>query len=379
MISDSVLVDIVGPAMDITERKRAVEALRESEKKYSTLVEHSLTGIYIVQDDNIVFANNRFAEIFRYPREELIGLESWRLVHPEYRDLNKEIMARRLGGEEAPSEYEAKGLTKDGETIWIQRRNTRIEHRGRPAVLGNVVDITKQKRAEEELRKKNEELKNFVDVVSHDLKTPIISIQGFSSRLFKKYQEKLGDKGCMYLEQIKRNARRMEALVSDLLALSRIGQVVHRLRDVPSLEIVRNVTSGLQGRLKENGIGLVVAEDLPVVSCDRERIYQVFENLLVNAIKFTGGVKNPKIEVGYKDRGKFHQFYVKDNGIGIDLKYHRKVFEMFLRLKEIEDEEGTGLGLPIVDRIVNDHGGNVWVESSKGKGAIFYFSLPKAS
>ena len=369
--------DVVEPTPGISERKRAEEALRESEKKYSTLVEHSLTGIYIVQDDNIVFANNRFAEIFRYPREELAGIESWRLVHPEYRDLNKEIMARRLRGEGAPSEYEAKGLTKDGETVWVQRRNTRIEHRGRPAVLGNVVDITKQKLAEEELRKKNEELKNFVDVVSHDLKTPIISIQGFSSLLFKKYQEKLGEKGRMYLEEIKGSARRMEILVSDLLALSRIGQVASRFKDVSSLKMVSNIISGLKGRLKEKDIELVVGNDLPTVYCDEKRIYQVFENLLVNAIKFTGRTKNPKIKIGCQDRGGFHQFFVRDNGIGIDPKYHRKIFEMFLRLKEIEDEEGTGLGLVIIDRIVNNHGGKVWVESEKGKGATFYFTLPK--
>jgi|GEM_PF-6311163 len=111
------VVSMIEPTMEITEPKSAEEALRESEKKYSTLVEDSLTGIYIVQDEKIVFANSKFADIFRYPREELTGIESWRLVHPEYRDLNKEIMARRLRGEEAPSEYEAKGLTKNGETI----------------------------------------------------------------------------------------------------------------------------------------------------------------------------------------------------------------------------------------------------------------------
>jgi PAS domain S-box-containing protein len=370
---------MVQPTPDITECMRPEDALRETEKKYSTLVESSLTGIYTVQDGNIVFANSKFAEIFRYSREELIGIESWKLVHPEYRDLNKEIMARRLRGEEAPSEYEAKGLTKDGETLWIERRNTRIEHNGRPAVLGNVVDITKQKRAEEKLRKINEELRNFVDVVSHDLKNPIISIQGFSSLLFKKYQEKLGEKGRMYLEQIEASARRMEILVSDLLALSRIGQVASRFKDVSSLKIVSNVTSGLQSRLKEKGIDLVVADNLPTIYCDEKRIYQVFENLFVNAIKFTRGAKSPKIEIGCEDGGKFHQLFVRDNGIGIDPKYHRTIFERFHRLKVIEDEEGTGLGLAIVERIINNHGGKVWVESEKGNGATFYFTLPKAS
>lgn len=364
---------------DITERRQAVEALRESEERCSTVVENSLTGIYIDQDEKIVFANNRFAQIYRYPREELIGIHAWSLVHPEDRTLTNQIRARRLKGEDAPSEYVAKGLTKDGETIWINRRNTRIEYGGKPAILGNIVDITEQKRAEEKLRKINEELKNFVHIASHDLRTPIIGIRGFSSRLVKNYKEKLGEKGLRYLERIEASARRMEILVSDLGALASIGRIVSTFQHVSSLEIVNDVTSEIRDRLKEKRIELIVENNLPTIYCDRERIGQVFQNLVVNAIKYMGDATNPQIEIGYKDRGGFHQFYVRDNGIGIDSKYHRKIFEMFHRLKTIKDKEGTGLGLAIVDRIVSNHGGEVWVESEKGKGATFYFTLSKES
>jgi PAS domain S-box-containing protein len=377
--SDGDILGYQGIIRDVTERKLAEEALRESEKKYSTLVENSLTGIYIDQDEKIVFANNRFAEIYRYPKVQLIGIETWRLVHPEDRSLTKQMRARRLSGEDAQSEYEARGLTKDGETIWITRRNARIEYKGRAAILGNIVDITEQKRAEAELRKTNEELKNFVDVVSHDLKTPVIAIHGFASRLLKNYQEKLGDKGSRQLEQIMAGARRMELLVSDLLTLSRIGRLVPTFEHVASREIVRNVISGIQNRIKEEGIEVVVADNLPTIYCDGERIYQVFENLLVNAIKFTSDVKKPKIEIGYEDGGDLHLFYVKDNGIGIDPEHHLRIFEMFHRLRLKEDREGTGLGLAIVDRIVKNHDGKVWVESEKDKGATFYFTVPKRS
>jgi PAS domain S-box-containing protein len=368
-----------GVDKDITKRKHGEEALWHSEKKYSTLVENSLTGIYIDQDDKIVFANHRFAEIYGYSKEELMGLEPWRLVHPEDRPLTDQRRTRRLKGEAVPSEYLARGMTKTGETIWIARRNALIEYEGRPAILGNIVDISRQKHAEEELQKINEELKNFVHVVSHDLRTPIISVQGFSRRLFKSYQNKLGDKGRQYVSQIESSARRMEVLVSDLLELSSIGRVVSTFKDVPSHEIVGPVISGLQDRLKEKGIELVVAQNLPTIHCDGERIYQVFENLIVNAIKFMGDTEDPKIEIGNEDREAFHEFYVRDNGIGIDPKWHQKIFESFHRLKEIEDQEGTGLGLAIVDRIVNNHGGKVWVESEKGKGATFHFTLPKTS
>jgi len=193
-------------------------------------------------------------------------------------------------------------------------------------------EITERNRVEEELRKTNEKLKNFAHVVSHDLKTPIISIQGFSARLLKSCQEQLGEKGRRYVSQIQTSARRMEVLVSDLLTLSMIGRVVSAFTDISSLDLARKVTAGLGAILKEKGIELAVAETLPEIRADGERIYQVFENLLVNAIKYMGDTENPKIEIGYDDNGAFHQFYVKDNGIGIDAKYHRKVFEMFHRL-----------------------------------------------
>lgn len=362
---------------DITERRRAEDKLRESEEKYGTLVENSLTGIYIDQDGKIVFANNRFAEIYRYPREDLIGMESWRLVHPEDRPLINQIRLKRLAGKEAPPEYEARGLTGAGETIWINRRNTCINYKGRPAILGNVVDVTEQRQAEEQLRKINEELKNFIHMVSHDLKTPIISVQGFAARLLKNYQEKLGDKGRNYLERIKSSACRMEMLISDLLALSKIGRVASTFENVSALEIVKEVISNLRYRMKENGIEVVVSPNLPVIYADQVRLYQVFENLLVNAAKYMGDTKNPRIDIGYEDKGGFHRFHVRDNGSGIDPQYHRKIFEMFYRLKETKAEDGTGLGLAIVDRIVRNHGGRVWVESEKGKGASFYFDLPK--
>ncbi|MBW2645323.1 MAG: PAS domain S-box protein [Deltaproteobacteria bacterium] len=366
---------------DITERKQREEEVRESEKKYSTLVENSLTGIYIDQDEKIVFSNNRFATIYRYPKEELIDIETWRLVHPEDRALTAEMRALRLKGEDAPLEYEAKGLTKGGDVIWIRRRNRRIEYKGRPAILGNIVDITEQRQAEEELRKMNEELKNFVRIVSHDLKTPITAIQGFSSRLLKQYQDTMEEKDVRYLEQIKASAHRMEVFVADLLALSRIGRVASHFEDVPSLEIVKEVVSNLQDRLERNRIELAIAHNLPTTYCDSERVYQVFQNLLVNAIKYMGDTAHPKIKIGYEEGKEFHQFYVSDNGAGIDSKDHRKIFEMFQRVETIRklgDEEGTGLGLTIVDRVVRNHGGEVWVESEKGKGATFYFTLSKS-
>jgi PAS domain S-box-containing protein len=139
-------------------RQGADDAVLASEERYGTLVENSLTGIYIDLDGKIVFANKKFAEIYRYPRAELIGMESWKLVHPEDRALTDQIRAKRIKGEDAPSQYPARGLTKDGQTIWVLRRNTRIDYEGKPAILGNLVDITESRRAEEALRESTRRL-----------------------------------------------------------------------------------------------------------------------------------------------------------------------------------------------------------------------------
>ncbi len=149
----------------IGEQHRAQKEVRESEEKYSTLVENSLVGIYIDQDGKILFCNNKFAEIYKYSRDEIIGIESWRLVHPEDRPLTDERRAKRLKGEEVPSEYEARGLTRDGKTIWVARRNTVIEHMGKPAILGNIVDITGRKLVEERLKDNQKRLRTILDSI----------------------------------------------------------------------------------------------------------------------------------------------------------------------------------------------------------------------
>jgi PAS domain S-box-containing protein len=201
---DGVPVGSVHVVRDITRQKRTEKAVRESEKKYSTLVENSLTGIYIDQDGKIVFANSRFAEIYGYAKDELMDMESWKLVHPQDRALTDEIRRKRLKGEGAPSEYEAKGLTKDGETIWIVRRNTRITFGGKPAILGNIVDITMRKKAEEALRASEEDwrksfnaLEDIMLIVDRDYTVRRINDRGL--QLFRKSREEAVGEKCYRL------------------------------------------------------------------------------------------------------------------------------------------------------------------------------------
>lgn len=359
------------------EKIRQLESEVSRLRDYETLVEHSLTGIYIDQGGRIVFANERFAEIYGYSREELIGMESRELVHPEDRALANKIRRKRLRGSKAPNEYEARCVTKHGETLWVRRRNTTVSYKGQPSILGNVVDISGQKAAEEELLKFNEDMKNLLQVVSHDLRTLVVSMHGLASRLLKTHKSKLDKKGQEYLERTMDCAERSEALIKDLRSVSRIGRIKPRFGECSIGEIVGKIVSYLEPRLREKEIELVYGKGFPVLRCDEERVYQVFENLIVNAVKYMGRPPHPRIEVGYQDAGEFYRFFIKDNGMGIDPADHEEIFKKFKRLKEAKKQEGTGLGLSIVKDIVENHGGRIWVESEKGRGSTFHFTLPK--
>jgi len=359
-------------------RKRAEEALRESEERFRNIVEGSQAGYcFIDKSGRFQHCNDAWLRMHGYAsRDEVVG-QHFTLTQAE---ANKEQAERNfknlLEGEPIPS-GESISRCKDG-CIAYHTFSANPVVKGGEVVGAELffIDISKRKQAEEKLRNINEELKSFSHIVSHDLKTPIVFIQGFSSFLLEGYGDKMDEKGRMCLERIQANANRMEALISDLLALSRIGKVVSTFEEVSFSEIVENVLSNLQDRLNETGVEVILEDHFPSVYCDGERIYQVLDNLLVNAIKFRDRTKSPKIQIGHEDKEEFHQFFVRDNGIGIDAKHHVRVFERFHRLRETNDVEGTGLGLSIVERIVNNHGGKIWVESERGAGSTFYFTIP---
>ena len=365
---------------DVTERARLQEEIRESRDFMDTIFKTSVDMVATTDERGIItFVNRAMERIAGYKEEDLIG----RHVSEFYdrgRERAKDIMGTLTTGRPL-EDYRMSFLSKRGREIPTSFSGASLkDSQGRViGALGFLRDISRRVKAEEELQKKNKELENFVYIVSHDLKSPIVSMQGFSSMLLNEYHEKLGAEGKRYIERIRANASRMEVLISDLLALSRVGRVVGAFKDVSSLEIANRVCKSLESRMEESGTEVFIGDNLPTIRCDGERIYQVFENLLVNAVKFTGGAEKPKIEIGHEEREGFHRFHVRDNGIGIDPEYHRKIFEIFHRLNEIEDNEGTGIGLVIVERIISNHGGKVWVESEKGKGATFYFTLPRVA
>jgi len=235
--------------------------------------------------------------------------------------------------------------------------------------------VDELQRATLQLEAKNRELNTFVYTVSHDLKAPLVSLQGMTDLLLQDHSEKLDGKGHHYLERLRVNVQHMERLISDLLALSRAGREGQPPEEVSLDEVLDGLMAEYSEKIQSRGIR-VTRHPLPTLWGIRTQIEQVMANLLGNAIKYLGATSSPLIEIGARDEGETVECYVRDNGIGIDPAYHEKIFEIFQRLKETE-AEGTGVGLAIVKKIIEGVGGRTWVESAKGQGATFYFTWPK--
>ena len=244
-------------------------------------------------------------------------------------------------------------------------------------------EITGRKKAEEALRdyatqleRSNKELDDFTYIVSHDLREPLRSMDAFSKFMIDDYGNKLSGQGKDYLERIRANAGRMGNLIEGLLEISRIERKKNPFEEVQVQELVNEVKLRLEYAIEERNVEIVVRDKLPKVFCDRVRFTEVFVNLVSNAIKFNDK-PSPHIEIGSSQKGNYCEFYVKDNGPGIKEQYFDKIFEIFQRLGKREEHEGTGAGLAITKRIVQMHKGEIRVESKIGKGATFYFTIPK--
>jgi PAS domain S-box-containing protein len=368
---------------DITERKQAEEALRESEEKYRTLVEKANEAIVIVQDGVFVFTNRRTSDLVGVPAGDLEGKPFIDFVWPEDRELLIANYRKRIAGETVRDAYDCRIIGAGGRLTWIFLSAAVIRWKGKPATLNLLTDITERKQAEEEVRRKakelqekNDELTRFTHAVAHDLRSPLVTIQTFQGHLERDIRSRDAARVEEDLGFIRNAADKMGRLLDDIRRLSRVGHITNPSEEAPLQAIVKEALDLVAGRITGRGVKVQVTEEPVVLYGDRTRLVEVFLNLVDNAVKFMGDEPAPRVEIGVEQTGEELVLHVRDNGIGIDPQVQPLLFSLFHKLDP--KMEGEGIGLALVRRIAELHGGRIWVESEGlGKGTTFRFTLAK--
>ncbi len=370
---------------DITERKRMEEVLRESEEKFKSLVTHAPIGLSTFNNKGkYEYVNPKFTEIFGYTLEDLPTGKQWlekAYPDPGYRRKVlacwKEDSDAAKTGKAPPRVFTV--TCKDGSTKEILFKRVALTDKSH---LVTCEDITERKLAEEALKEKTEELaqsnrdlEQFAYVASHDLQEPLRMVTSYVQLLAKRYQGKLDSNADDFINFAIEGAMRMWNLINDLLAYSRVGTRGHSFEPVNCETILQEALHNLKVAMEESGAA-VTHDSLPTVMADRSQLVQLFQNLIGNAIKFIGK-DPPRVHVSVKRSGNGWTFSVRDNGIGIVPEHAERIFIIFQRLHGRQQYPGTGIGLAICKKIVEHHGGRIWMESEPGKGATFYFTLPE--
>ena len=387
---DGEILGYQGIIRDITEVRKAERALRSSEEKFSKVFQSSPDWIAIttLSEGRFIEVNEAFMNITGYKREEVIGKTSWELslwVEPEER----EKMVNMLRERRIIRDHEAEFRLKSGEMRTVLRSAELIELEGETCVINVTRDITDRKRTEEKIRRLNRELEQrvkelqeanmeldaFGHSVSHDLRMPLVAIGGFARRLTKGYAEVMDERGLDMLSLIIDRVEKMEALINDLLALSRLGRKQLKMSEVRLSDLLQQAFDEVSMTAAGRRIELTTG-DLPEVLADGPLIRQVFINLLSNAVKFTRPRETAEIAVNCTREGGGTVCSVRDNGVGFSADQAAGLFDVFRRAHRSEEFEGTGIGLSIVRRVIGRHGGRVWAEGKPGEGATFYFFLP---
>ncbi len=376
----------------------AEEALRESEERYRSLFYNSIDGILLTSPDgSILAANPEACRIFGRTEEEIRAIGREGIVDmtdpgviaflDERAHMGRargEITVMRKDGTKFPCE-QSSALFKDKEgnirtSIIIrdisERKKTEEELRKHREDLEDLVEKRTEalKQISDELSRSNADLKQFAYAASHDLKEPLRNVGGFATLLEKRYKGNLDEKADEYIDYIVEGVKRMERLIQDLLEYSQVGRKGKPFRPVNCSVALEEAIHSLHSVIEESGVELTY-DLLPTVTVDASQLSRLFQNLISNAIKFRSD-KPLKIHISADHKGDEWVFSVKDNGIGIDPKFAERIFVIFQRLHTKEEYEGTGIGLAICKKIVERHGGRIWVEPEPGAGSIFYFTLP---
>jgi PAS domain S-box-containing protein len=377
------------------QRETTGRALQESEERFHALADHSIQGILLIHDGRIVYANPAYCAMMGFSAEEIVSKtmpQLQALIHPEDRAQAVERQGRFERGEPINEVNELRIRNKDGSWTWVLAATKSFAILGKAARLGMIVDITRRKEAEqkvlqlnqelerrvnertEQLESANRELEAFSYSISHDLRAPVRSMDGFAQAVVDDFGPLLPDDGKRMLLAIRRSANHMGDLIDDLLTFSRLSRQSLQKQTVNTDRMVQGTLEELGAPWPNRKVELRLAE-LPPCEADPVLLKQVWTNLLSNALKYTGKRDRALLEIGCRNQASRPVYFVHDNGTGFDMRYAHKLFGVFQRLHRADEYEGTGVGLAIVQRIIRRHGGRVWAEAAVDQGSTFFFTL----
>jgi PAS domain S-box-containing protein len=370
---------------EMNERMRAEEELRSREKQLSEAqrLAHVGSWEWDVRSNRVSWSEELYRIYGLSPQEFQATYEAYlERVHPDDRELARKVIETAYR-DLKPFTLEERIVRPDGTVRVLQSQGEVIaDENGQPTkMIGVCQDITERKQLEQRIAERtaqledaNRDLEAFSYSVSHDLHAPLRAINGFSRILQKDYEPHLPPDARRYLRMIRDNTQRMGKLIDDLLAFARLGRQPLRKETVSPASLVRHALFDLRAEREGRRVEISI-RDLPDCQADPALLHQVFSNLLSNALKFTRKRQVAVIEIGCREEGGERVYFVKDNGVGFDMRHADRLFEVFQRLHRAEDYEGTGVGLALVQRIIHRHGGRVWAEAEADRGATFSFTL----
>jgi len=380
------IVGVRSALVDVTERKRAEEALRESEEKFRELFDGAPVAYHELDLNGVVVGVNQAeCTLLGYTASEILGRSAWEFLNAADQDAGHEAVRRKLSGKTSKEPVQYRFIRSDGAGLWVEVYSSLVRNAAGETVglRTAILDITERKRMAEDLKaqaenlaRSNTELERFAYVASHDLQEPLRMVASFTQLLARRYSGRLDEKADEYIHYAVDGAKRMQELINDLLAYSRVNTKDLELRPTDSEAAVRAALENLKAAIAESGAVVEWDPPLPVLKADALQLGQLFQNLIGNAIKFHGP-EPPRIRISVAGDGAYWLFSVRDNGIGIDPRYADRIFQIFQRLHGRSEYPGTGIGLAVCQKVVERHGGRIWVESQPGAGADFRFTLPK--
>jgi PAS domain S-box-containing protein len=359
------------------EREEALSEAERAHERFRFMAESMPQKIFTATAAGTVnYLNRQWADYTGVSPEELDKTGLLRFIHPDDQDQVQREWRHSLETAE-PFHCELRFLRADGEYRWhLSRAHAMRDSQGKISIwIGSHTEIHQQKEKEEELRRANEDLQQFVYSASHDLQEPVRNVAIYSEIVARRYDQTLDERGRQYLGFLREGGRRLATLIRDLLAYTRADVVEGPKTQVDSMKVLQRTLSDLAEAIRESG-AIVNFDPLPEVFMGEAHLQQIFQNLITNAIKYRNE-DTPRIHVSAAKSVDGWRFSVADNGIGIDPQYKEKIFGVFKRLHHNERYGGTGIGLAICQRVVERYGGRIWVESEEGKGATFFFTIPQ--